>query len=79
MHKMSRKQLVGISGQRVQADGGREVLVEGQEVWEEWTGQVVEDTEWREKVKEQWRAIEQATVRRGWVKDMERDKVYDKG
>ena len=28
-HKMSRKQLVGISGQRVQADGGREVLVEG--------------------------------------------------
>jgi hypothetical protein len=32
-HKMSRKQLVDISGQRVQADGGREVLVamEGQE------------------------------------------------
>ena len=25
-HKMSRKQLVGIPGQRVQADGGREVL-----------------------------------------------------
>ena len=37
-HKMSREQLVGISGLRVQADGGREVLVEGQEVWEEWTG-----------------------------------------
>ena len=34
-HKMGRKQLVmvGISGQRVQADGGREMLVEGQEVW----------------------------------------------
>ena len=32
------KKLVGISGLRVQADGGREVLVEGQEVWEEWTG-----------------------------------------
>ena len=41
-HKMSRKQLqlVGMSGQRVQAGGGREVLVEGQEVWVEWTGQV---------------------------------------
>ena len=38
-HKMSREQLVGMTGQRVQADGGREVLVEGQEVWEEWTGQ----------------------------------------
>ena len=48
-YKMSRKQLVGITGQRVQADGGREVLVEGQEVWEEWTGQTVEDTEWRKK------------------------------
>ena len=76
-HKMSRKHLVGISGQRVHADGGREVLVEGQEVWEEWTGQVVADTEWRGKVKGQWRAMEQAAVRRGWVKDMERDKVYD--
>ena len=32
-HKMSRKQLVGISGQRVQAVGGSEVLVEGQEIW----------------------------------------------
>jgi hypothetical protein len=38
-HRMSREQLVGITGQRVQADGGREILVEGQEVWEEWTGQ----------------------------------------
>ena len=28
-YKMSRKQLVGITGQRVQADGGREVMVEG--------------------------------------------------
>ena len=39
------------------------MLVEGQEVWEEWSGQVVEDTEWRGKVKEQWRAMGQATVR----------------
>ena len=29
-YKMSRKQLVGTTGQRVQADGGREVLVQGQ-------------------------------------------------
>ena len=61
-HKMGKKQVVGISGQRVQAGGGREVLVEGQEVWEEWTGQVVEDTEWRGKAKGRWRAMEQATI-----------------
>ena len=29
-HRMSRGQLVGTTGQRVQADGSREVLVEGQ-------------------------------------------------
>ena len=65
--------MVGISGQRVQAGGGRGVLVEAQEVWEEWTGQdlVVEDTEWTGKAKGQWRAMEQAAVRRGWVEDME--------
>ena len=38
-YKMNRKQLVGITGQRVQADGGSEVMVEGQEVWEDWVGQ----------------------------------------
>ena len=52
-HKMSREQLVGISGQRMQAYGGREVLVEGQEVWEEWTGHTVEGIERRGKVKGQ--------------------------
>ena len=41
-HKMSRTQLVGTTGQMVQADGDKEVLVERQEIWEEWT---VEDTE----------------------------------
>ena len=50
---MSREQLVGTTGQRVQADGGREVLMERQEIWEEWTGQAVEDTTWREEVKGQ--------------------------
>jgi hypothetical protein len=32
---MGRRQLVGTTGQRVQADGDKEVLVEGQEIWEE--------------------------------------------
>ena len=65
--------------------GGKEVLMEGQEIWEEWTGQTVGGTEWRKEVKGQWRAREQATVRRGWSKDLEdkdkeeRDKVYDRG
>ena len=57
--------------------------MEGQEVWEGWTGQTVEDTEWKKKVKGQWRAKEQAAVRpwvrRGWNEDMERDKVFDRG
>ena len=46
----------------------------------------MEDTAWRKEVKGQWRAREQATVRRGWSKDLEqdkdkveRDKVYDRG
>ena len=42
------------------------------------TRQVGEDTEWRGKVKGQWRAMEHAIIRRGWVKDMKRDKVYDR-
>ena len=77
--KMSRKQLVGTTGQRVQADGGSEVMVEGQEVWEDWVGQTVENTGWRGEAKGQWRAMEQAAVRSGWKKGMERDKVYEKG
>ena len=52
------------------------MLVEGQEVWEEWTGQAVEDTEWRKEAKGQWRAKEQAARRWQWE---ERDKVYDRG
>ena len=76
--------MVDIAGQRVQADGGSEMLVEGQEEWEEWAEQTVEDTEWRKEVKGQWRAKVQAVVRRGWSKDLEqekvkRDKVYDRG
>ena len=48
---MSRDHLVGITGQRVQAEGGKEVLVEGHAIWEEWTEQAVEDTEWRREAK----------------------------
>ena len=63
---MSREQLVGITGQRVQADGSRVVLVERHKVWEEWTEQaIVEDTEWRKEVKGQWRSKEQAAVKHG--------------
>ena len=88
---MSREQLVSITGQRVQADGGREILVEGQEVWDEWTGRAVEDTWWRKKMKGQWRAKEQAVMRWDWRRDevqdkdkverdrVDRDKVYDRG
>ena len=43
--------------------------MEGQEVCEEWTGQAVVDTAWRRKIDGQWRAREQAVVRRGWSKN----------
>ena len=33
----------------------------------------------RRRGKGQWRAKEQAAVRRGWYKDMERDRVFDRG
>ena len=51
----------------MQADGGTEVLVEAQDVW---IGRAVQER-WK-KVKGQWRAGKQATVRRDWNKDMER-------
>ena len=76
---MSRKQLVGITRQNVQAHGGREVMVVGQEVWEEWTGRTVEETAWRKQAKRQWRDMKQASMRRELNKDLVRDKVYDKG
>jgi hypothetical protein len=60
--------------------------MEEQEIWEEWTGQTVEDTEWRRRIKGQWRAKEQAVVRRGRSGEVEqdkdkvdRDKVHDRG
>ena len=61
------------------------VLVEGHEVWGEWTEQaVVEDTEWMREATGQWRAKEQAATNRRWSRDLEsevteRDKVHDRG
>ena len=49
-HNMSREKLVGISGQMAQTEGVPEALVEGQEVWGEWTGQRVGDTDWRREI-----------------------------
>ena len=42
-------------------------------------GQIREGIDWRGRAEGQWRAMEQAAVRRGWTKDMKRDKVYDRG
>ena len=55
-HTISRKELVGITGRLVHADGQVEVLVLGGEVWEEWTGQAVEGTDWRKGAKDEWAA-----------------------
>ena len=76
---MSRKQLVGITGQTVVAGEcwwrGRRSAV-GRSGWgKQWRTYI----EWRGKAKGQRRAMEQATMRRGWIKDIEREKVYDRG
>ena len=47
-----------ITGGLVHADGQEEVLVLGEEVWEEWTGQAVEGTDWRKRAKDEWAAKE---------------------
>ena len=59
---MNRKVLVGITGRLIQchADGQEEVLVLGGEMWEEWTGQAVEGTDWRKGAKDEWAAKERA-------------------
>ena len=58
-HNISIRELVGISGKLVQSDGKAKVL-EGQEVWEEWVGQPVKDTDWRRRAKEQSRGQRRA-------------------
>jgi hypothetical protein len=76
---MDRKRLVGITGSLSHADGQEEVLVVGDEVWEEWTGSAVEDTDWRKGGKNEWAAKERAVTRRIQLRDVDRDQVYDKG
>ena len=77
-HRMSREQLVGITGQRVQADGGREVLVEGQEVWEDWLEQEGQDVQddgtgsgWRDEGtgagNRSNKEVERRAANRGWA------------
>ena len=76
---MTGKALVGITGTLVHADGQEEVLVVGDEVWEEWTGQTVEGTDWRKGAKDEWAAEESAVLRGSWLRSAERDQVHDKG
>ena len=76
-HTISRKELVGITGRLVYADGQEGVLVMGEEVWEEWTGQETEGTDWRKGAKDEWEAKERAIVRGNWLRGVDRDCVYD--
>ena len=76
---MDRKRLVGIIGSLSHADGQEEVLVVGDEVWEEWSGSAVEGTDWWKGAKDEWAARERAVIRRIQLRDVDRDQVYDKG
>ena len=76
---MNRKVLVEITGRLVHADGQEEVLVLGGEVWEEWTGQTVEGTDWRKWAKDEWAAKERAVTQGTHFRSVDRDQVYDKG
>ena len=44
---------MGITGRLVHADGQEKVLVVGEEVGDEWTGQEVEGTNWRKGAKDE--------------------------
>ena len=78
-HTISRKDLVETTGRLAHADGQEEVLVVGEEVWKEWTGQEVEGTEWRKGAKDEWEAKERAVVRGQWLRSVDRDCVYGRG
>jgi hypothetical protein len=51
-------------------------MVEGQVVWEDGCGLVVEDTEWRETVLGEWEAKQKAVMGGKWARSEERDKDY---
>ena len=71
---------MGITGRLMHADGQEEeVLVLGEEVREELTGQAVEGTDWRKGAKDEWEAKERAVVRGNWLRSVDRDCVYDRG
>ena len=76
---INRKVLVVITGKLVHADGQEEVLVLGGEVWEEWTGQTTEGTNWRKGAKDEWTAKERAALRGTQLRSVDIDHVYDKG
>ena len=75
----NRKVLVGITGRLVHADGQEEVLVVGDEMWEEWTGQTVEGTDLWKGAKDEWAAKERALLRGTQLRSVDMDQVYDKG
>lgn len=81
---MSRKELVPITGELVQADGRSELLVEGQAVWREWSGQEEgtqgeAETDWRKRRKQEWRTREGAAGGGYRLRYRRRDQTYDKG
>jgi len=78
-YSMSKKELAGTVVLRQQEGGGVGQVVEGQVVWEDWCGQVVEDTEWRDAVLEEWKARQVAVMGGKWARSEERDKDYDRG
>ena len=78
-HTVSRGELVGITSRLVHADGQEEVLMLGEEVWEEWTGQALEGIDWRKGAKDRWAAKERAVLRGSWLRSVDRDQIYDKG
>ena len=81
-HTISKKELVGIAGCLGHADGQEEVLVVGEEVWEEWFGQIVEGTEWRKGANREGQMGsngEGSTSRRNWLRSVDKDQDDDKG
>ena len=71
---MDREELVLLEGSRAVNKRETEVLVEGEELWQEWRGQQVASTRWLKEEREVW-----GTEGRPSDRLVERDKVYDKG
>ena len=78
-HSVNRRELAGITDRLVHADGQEEVLVLREEASEEWTGQAVEGTDWRNGAKDEWATEERVVLRGTQFRSVDRDQVYDKG